>query len=334
MSISPATPAYFQGPRWTESLAELRPAFAGQRVLVTGGGGFLGRWVCALLESLGAEPYAPRSAEFNLSEQAQVRALFRDAQCPIVLHLAAACGGIAANLADPGRFLYENALMGLLILEEARLSGVKKLVLVSTTCAYPEGAPIPLREDQIWEGKPTPATGAYGLAKRLLHEALATYRAQYGFDGVTVIPTNLYGPGDHFDPERSHVVAALIRRFVEATERELPEVCNWGSGRPTREFLHVADAAVGILRAAKDYSDPNPVNLGTGVETSIAELSSLIVSATGYGGEVRWDTTRPEGQPRRCLDVSRAAGFGITAQISLADGLQESVDWFRQPRGR
>ena len=295
--------------------------FTGRRVLVTGGHGFLGRNVVAGLRAGGAEVLAPRRAEFDLTEQSAVRALLESTRPQQIIHLAAACGGIGANVANPGRFLYENAVMGLHLLEAARLAAVEKLVLISTTCAYPRDAPLPLSEDDLWSGKPTGATGPYGMAKRLLHEAVAAYGEQYGRRDVVLLPANLYGPEDHFDPAHSHVVAALIRRYVEAARADAPEVVNWGSGTPSREFLHVRDAA--------RRDEPAPVNLGTGVETPIKALAAQIATAAGYGGVTRWDTTKPDGQPRRVLDVSRAKSFGFEAEISLADGIAETVAWFQ-----
>ncbi len=307
--------------------------FAGRRVLVTGGHGFLGRNVVAGLRAGGAEVSAPRRAEFDLTEQAAVRRLLESARPQQIIHLAAACGGIGANVANPGRFLYENAVMGLHLLEAARMAAVEKLVLISTTCAYPQDAPLPLSEDDLWAGKPTGATGPYGMAKRLLHEAVAAYGEQYGRRDVVLLPANLYGPEDHFDPAHSHVVAALIRRYVEAAQAGAPEVVNWGSGTPSREFLHVRDAARGILLATARRAETAPVNLGTGVETPIKALAAQIAAAAGYRGVTRWDISKPDGQPRRVLDVSRARTFGFEAEISLAEGITETVEWFRTHGG-
>ena len=307
----------------------LSGALADLPVAVTGGRGFLGRYVCRELQGHGARIRALGSKDYDLTEQAQVRAMYRDLKPKVVVHLAAACGGIGANVENPGRFLYENALMGLMMLEEGRQAGVEKLVLISTTCAYPQDAPLPQQEDSLWAGPPTGATGPYGMAKRLLHEACETYQRQYGVRSSVLIPANLYGPEDHFDPSHSHVVAALIRRFVEARRAGVDEVVNWGTGRPTREFLHVRDAARGIALAVAQDTGPAPMNLGTGVETSIAELSGLIAEAAGYTGAVRWDTDKPDGQPRRVLDVSRARErLGFAAQVPLAEGLAETVRWF------
>ncbi|MFN3198706.1 MAG: GDP-L-fucose synthase family protein [Bradymonadia bacterium] len=308
----------------------LAHSFRDMRVAVTGGRGFLGRYVCEALTDHGAEVVALGSADYNLIEQSEVRALYREVKPRAVVHLAAACGGIGANVENPGRFLYENAMMGLMMLEEARQAGTEKLVLISTTCAYPQDAPLPQQEDSIWGGPPTGATGPYGMAKRLLHEACETYQRQYGVNSSVVIPANLYGPEDHFDPSHSHVVAALIRRFVEAARAGTPEVVNWGTGTPSREFLHIRDAARGIALALAQDVGPAPMNLGTGVETPIKDLSALIARAAGYEGHVMWDTTKPDGQPRRVLDVSRAAErLGFSARISLEAGIEETVNWFK-----
>jgi GDP-L-fucose synthase len=307
----------------------------GERVLVTGGGGFLGRFTVEALRAAGHTVDAPRSRDYDLTRQAAVQAMMGDLRPHTVVHLAAACGGIQANVASPGRFLYENALMGLMVLEEARRVGVSRLVLISTTCAYPQDAPLPLNECDFWNGPPTGATGPYGMAKRLLHEACATYERQYGFQSVVLVPANLYGPGDHFDPAQSHVVPALIRRYVEAADTRAASVVNWGSGRATREFLHVRDAAAGIVAAVDPARSPGvaPINLGTGRETSIAELTAAVARAAGFTGETLWDTTKPEGQPRRFLDVTRARdALGFEARVDLDAGLSETVSWFRENR--
>ncbi|MCA9538275.1 MAG: NAD-dependent epimerase/dehydratase family protein [Myxococcales bacterium] len=306
--------------------------FRGRRVLVTGGGGFLGGAVCAALRASGAEVIAPRRSEADLTEQAAVRALVAQARPQVIIHLAAACGGIAANQARPAEFLVDNALMGLLLVDAARRAGVGRFVLISTTCAYPQDAPMPLREETLWHGPPNAITGPYGMAKRLLHEAIVQCHHQYGFDGITLIPTNLYGPGDHFDDATAHVIPALIKRFVEAAAAGAAEVVCWGTGEATRDFLYVADAARGILLATARHADPQPVNLASGVETPMRALAAAIAEATGFGGAIRWDATRPEGQPRRVLDTRRAASFGFTATTSLADGLRATVAWAQQRR--
>lgn len=308
--------------------------FTGRRVVITGGRGFLGRYVARQLSASGADVVALGRSDYDLTEQAAVRALYADLRPHLVVHCAGAVGGIGANVANPGRYLFENAQMGLSIVEEGRRAGLEKLVLISTTCAYPVGAPMPLREETLWDGPPVGATGPYGMAKRLLHEAVRTYARQYGMQGVVLLPANLYGPEDHFDPEQSHVVPGLIRRYVEAVAQGTERVVNWGTGTPTREFLHVRDAARGIALAAALHTDPAPVNLGSGVETPIRTLTEQVAALTGYTGEVAWDTERPDGVPRRVLDTSRArAGFGFEAHIDLAAGLAETVAWFKDQQG-
>lgn len=299
-------------------------------VLVTGANGFLGEYVCRSLKAAGACLLVPGRSELDLSNQAQVEQYFCANTPEFVVHLAAECGGIGANLENPGRYLYANALMGLLLIEASRKFGVEKFVLISTTCAYPKDAPIPLKEETICDGPPVGATGPYGLAKRLLHDALFAYKAQYNFNGVVLVPANLYGPGDHFEPDRSHVVPAMIRRYVDAKAAMLPYVVNWGTGQPSREFLHARDAAEAITLALARHSDPAPVNLGTGVETPIAELAQYIAQHAQYEGELRWDTSKPDGQPRRCLDTSRADAFGFKARTTLSNGLQETVAWYKK----
>ncbi len=301
-----------------------------KKIIVTGGRGFLGGFVCKELTAQGADVVAVGSSDYNLIEQSEVRRMYEEQSPSIVIHLAAACGGIGANVDNPARFLYENAIMGLLLLEEGRQHDLGKFVLISTTCSYPMDAPLPLQEDSIWTGKPVGATGPYGMAKRLLHEACETFGRQYGLQCVVLVPANLYGPEDHFEEEKSHVIPAIIRRYVEAKDSGLEEVSNWGSGKPTREFLHVADAAEAIALAAEKDVPSDPINLGTGVETSIADLTEMIATAVGYEGAVAWDTSKPDGQPKRYLDVTRAKDLlGFEAKIDLKAGIQETVDWYR-----
>ena len=305
----------------------------GKKVVVTGGKGFLGGFVCRALNSRGAVVEAVGSKDYNLVEQSDVRRLYNELQPDSLIHLAAACGGIGANVENPGKFLYENAMMGLMLLEEGRHNNLQKFVLVSTTCSYPKDAPLPLHEDSIWTGKPVGATGPYGMAKRLLHEACETYGRQYDLPCAVLVPANLYGPEDHFEEEKSHVIPAIIRRYVEAKEQGLDEVSNWGTGTPTREFLHVADAAEAIALATEQDISCDPINLGTGVETSIASLTDLISTAVGYEGKVVWDTDKPDGQPKRYLDVSRAKEeLGFESKIDLKDGIEETVEWYKANR--
>ena len=308
-------------------------SLADKTIVVTGGKGFLGGFVCRAIEAKGGNAVAIGSKDYNLIDQSDVRKMYADLKPDIVIHLAAACGGIGANVENPARFLYENAMMGLMLLEEGRHNDLGKFVLISTTCSYPKDAPLPLCENDIWTGKPVGATGPYGMAKRLLHEACETYGRQYDLPCVVLVPANLYGPEDHFEEEKSHVIPAIIRRYVEAKDDGLTEVSNWGTGSPTREFLHVKDAAEAIALAAEKDVSCEPMNLGTGVETSISELTTIIASAVGYEGEVVWDTSKPDGQPKRFLDVSRAKKrLGFEAKISLEDGIAETVEWYKQNR--
>ncbi len=301
------------------------------RVAVTGGRGFLGQYVCKQLRASGHDFVALERQTYDLRNQSRVSAMYEDLQPTVVVHAAAACGGIGANVANPARFLYENALMGLLLLEEGRKRGLERFVLVSTTCVYPESAQIPYREEDIWEGLPTKATGYYGVAKRMLHQACAAYQEQYGLGTAILIPTNLYGPGDHFEPENSHVVAALIRRYLEAKRGRVQEILNWGTGRATREFMHVNDAARAIVMAVEHSASLAPTNIGTGCETSIAELARMVAAAIGYEGSTKWDITRPDGQPRRCLNVDRARDvLAFQAEISLEDGVRETAQWYAE----
>lgn len=299
------------------------------RILITGGNGFLGRHVCQIFRAEAIEVLAPGSNSLDLLDAPKVLDYVSKNRPTHIVHLAAACGGIGANIEQPAHFLHANSLMGLNLLEAARKSDVHKFILISTTCAYPEDAPMPLDEATIWNGLPTSATRAYGLAKRFLHEAIVQYRMQYELDGSVLIPANLYGPGDHYD-ERSHVVAAMIRRFENARLNQLPSVTNWGTGTATREFLHVRDAARAILIACFAKLDSHPINLGTGIETSIRELSDTIAEIVGYRGNVFWDSSKPNGQPRRCLNIEAAKKIGFEAEVPLHLGLEETIADYRE----
>jgi GDP-L-fucose synthase len=307
----------------------------GRRILVTGGAGFLGRQVCRELERYGpAEVFVPRSAHFDLREREAIRRAFDLARPEVVLHLAAVAGGIAANRASPGRFFYDNAIMGLQLLEEARLRGVAKLVAVGTVCSYPKHTPAPFREVDLWDGYPEETNAPYGLAKKMLLVQAQAYRQQYGLNAITLLPVNLYGPGDNFDPDSSHVIPALIRKAVEARDAGHPFIEVWGTGAASREFLFVRDAARGIVLAAEHYGQADPVNLGTGQEITIGQLAEMICGLCGFQGNIRWDPSRPDGQPRRCLDTTRARQeFGFAAATSLRDGLIETITWYVRHRG-
>ena len=307
-----------------------------QRVLLTGGGGFLGSFIREQLESRGAgEVLAPRANELDLLDPLAVRDWLRAQHPTMVIHAAAVVGGIGANQRQPGRFFHDNLVMGVHLIEESRLANVAKFVCLGTICSYPKFAPIPFREDDLWNGYPEETNAPYGIAKKALLAQLQSYRDQYAFDGIFVMPVNLYGPRDNFDLETSHVIPAMIRKFVEARERGENRVVLWGDGSPTREFLYVEDAAEGIVLAAEKYDGRDPVNIGTGMEISIRDLAETIRGLTGFEGEIVWDTSRPNGQPRRRLDVTRAREeFGFVARTSFDEGLRKTVEWFGASRAR
>ncbi|MBA3392064.1 MAG: GDP-L-fucose synthase [Deltaproteobacteria bacterium] len=302
-----------------------------KRVLVTGGAGFFGSFVVDGLRARGANVFAPRSSEYNLVDREACRRALADGKPEIVFHLAARVGGIGANRDQPGTFLFENAMMGLQLLEECRLAGVPKTVIAGTICAYPKFAPVPFREEDLWNGYPEETNAPYGLAKKLLLVQSEAYRQQYGMNSIMLFPVNMYGPRDNFDLQTSHVIPAMIRKFVTAKAQGAETVELWGDGSPTREFIYAEDAAEGMILAAERYDSSEPVNLGTGDEISIKDLATLIAKATRYEGRFAWNTAQPNGQPRRRLEVSRARErFGFTAKTSFADGLQKTVAWYRE----
>ncbi len=308
--------------------------FANKTVMVTGGAGFLGTHVVEELRRQGAENiFIPRSRDFNLTEQADVRRLISKHKPEFIIHLAASVGGIGANRDNPGKFFYENLLMGAILMEEARLGGCEKFVVVGTICSYPKFAPIPFKEEDLWSGYPEETNAPYGIAKKAILVQSQSYRQQYGFNSIYLMPVNLYGPRDNFDLESSHVIPGLIRKFIEAKESGKKEVVLWGDGSPTREFLYVEDAARGIVAATLQYNGDEPVNLGSGEEISIKDLSLLIADLVAYDGEVTWDTNKPNGQPRRKLDVTRAKElFDFSSEIPFRQGLTKTIDWFKTER--
>ncbi|HET6678080.1 MAG TPA: GDP-L-fucose synthase [Nitrospira sp.] len=302
-----------------------------KRVVVTGGAGFLGSF---LVEHLRAKDcravVVPRSKDYDLVEMDAVRRLYADAKPDVVIHLAARVGGIGANQANPGRFFYDNLMMGTQLIEVGRQLGIKKFVAIGTICAYPKYAPIPFKEDDLWAGFPEETNAPYGLAKKMMLVQSQAYRQQYGFNSIVLFPVNLYGPRDNFDLETSHVIPALIRKCAEAQQNGKPEIVLWGDGTPTREFLYVEDAAEGILLAAEQYNDSRPLNLGTGEELSIKTLAGIIAAEVGFHGRILWDPTKPNGQPRRCLDISRIKQtIGFQPTHSLRDGLKKTIQWYR-----
>ena len=307
---------------------------AQKRVLVTGGSGFVGRHVIAVLRERGCrDVIAPRRVECDLTREADVARLFDAVRPEIVIHLAAVVGGIGANRIHPGRFFYENALMGLVVVEQARRWGVEKFVGIGTICSYPKFAPVPFREDDLWNGYPEETNAPYGIAKKLLLVQGQAYRQEYGLNAIHLLPVNLYGPGDNFDPESSHVIPALIRKCVEARDAGRPEVIIWGDGLATREFLYVEDCAEAIVLATERYDDLEPVNIGAGFEISIHDLAALIGELTGFTGTFVFDHTKPNGQPRRMLDVARArASFGFSATTEFRPGLKQTIEWYEGQR--
>ncbi|MCW8140968.1 MAG: GDP-L-fucose synthase [Planctomycetota bacterium] len=309
-------------------------AWTGRRVVVTGGGGFLGSYLVEALRARGCPaPFVPRSRDYDLVRPDAIERLLDDARPDLIIHAAARVGGIGANREHPGSFFHDNLVMGVHLVEAARRRGVPKVVLLGTVCAYPKHAPVPFREESLWDGYPEETNAPYGLAKKMLLVQSQAYRQEYGYDSIFLLPVNLYGPRDHFDPAVSHVIPALIKKVIDAQEAGEDEIVCWGDGTPTREFLHAADAAEGILLAAERYDRSDPVNLGSGEEVTIEHLAETIARLCGFEGRIAWDPTKPNGQPRRRLDTTKAeALFGFKARRRLEDGLAETIAWYRAER--
>ncbi len=309
--------------------------FENRRIVVTGGSGFLGRYVQEGLKARGCRQIlVPRIEEYNLVDVEDVIRMYQTMQPDVVIHLAAVVGGIGANRQHPGRYFYENLMMGVQLIEQGRLHGIEKFVAIGTICAYPKFTPVPFKEEDLWNGYPEETNAPYGLAKKMLLVQSQAYRQEYGFNSIFLLPVNLYGPGDNFDPAGSHVIPALIKKCVDAVEEGRAFIECWGTGGASREFLYAADAAEGILLATEKYDKPEPVNLGAGFEITIRQLVEKIADLSGFKGQIRWDPSKPDGQPRRRLDTSRAMReFGFRAKTDFTSGLKETIDWYRRNKG-
>ena len=301
-----------------------------KKVTITGGAGFLGSCMVNRLKEKGSKNiFVPRSQDYDLVNYEACKKVYEDSRPDIVIHLAARVGGIGANRANPGKFFYENLMMGVQMMDLGRQAGVEKFVAIGTICAYPKFTPVPFKEEDLWNGYPEETNAPYGLAKKMLLVQAQAYRQQYGFNAIYLLPVNLYGPGDNFDPQSSHVIPALIKKCVDAIQNNNKEITVWGTGIPTREFLYVEDAAEGILLASEKYNKPDPVNLGTGFEISVKNLAGLIAKLTGFKGKIVWDTTKPDGQPKRMLDTLKAEKeFGFKAKTPLDEGLRRTIEWY------
>jgi len=334
--VSTVYAEFIQSHNHAGTMQSLNENFPYKRVVVTGGAGFLGRFIVERLKACAdTQVFVPRSADYNLIEASDIKRLYSDTHPDLVIHLAAVVGGIGANQKNPGKFFYENLMMGVQLIEQARLQGVQKFVATGTVCAYPKFTPTPFREDDLWNGYPEETNAPYGLAKKMMLVQSESYRQQYGFNSIFLLPANLYGPGDNFDLESSHVIPALIRKCVEARESGASFVEVWGTGNASREFLYVEDCAEAIVRAAAIYNESAPVNIGTGNDIRISELAKLIMQVTRFNGEIRWQSDKPDGQPRRRLDVSRAFDkFQFQSEVSLEEGLRGTVDWYEVNRVR
>lgn len=304
---------------------------ADKRIVVTGGAGFLGSFVIERLKEAGCKNiFVARFEEYDLRDKDSILKLFRDARPEVIIHLAAVVGGIGANMANPGSYFYENAIMGIQLMEYARVFGVEKFVAIGTICAYPKFTPVPFKEEELWSGYPEETNAPYGLAKKMMLVQSQAYRQQYGFNSIFLLPVNLYGPRDNFDPKSSHVIPALIKKCIDAVKTGADKIEVWGSGEASREFLYASDAARAIVMAAENYDKSDPVNIGAGFEIKIKDLAALIAKLSGFGGELVYDSSKPDGQPRRCLDTGRAfAEFGFKAGTGFEDGLRATIEWYK-----